>query len=833
MAIVRIDLRDRDTRARLKASPPPTPIDSFPFAEGQAVAALPIRVLLILPVDLISTGDYEDLALKLLGSDPSPRAVVLLVDAGGLEGRRPVVGGRPITRMLPAELARGAQARFLDLRSSTLSIGHPRTGLTQVSGDDDREWARAFVRDLIAQLSQVDIFDAVWASIPSDRPATMGMRVAALGPGRERAVADLALRLAEELRPDREPYMGNRLPDRWKLDPRLLPASPPYPVAAGAADALPPAARGLAAVPNTRLIRLLSRRPSTYNEGVETVRGILDDRPVELADRLRKAQRVGDDGPAIDPIGAAELDHALGGSLFGDDLARAAEVEGDDPASRVGEQLVLAAERQAEGLSAALLAHWLRTDADRVAPIGPAAAAAQLVDGDRPWKRKVAELDATGPARSARDWIQDALGERLAAARPRSVPAAEAPGEAPAQSSPPPAESGSAPGGAQAPIRPLWELPRRLGWILGSPVWRPPLRWLVVLLTLVLAVFVAVQTWADLTSTYLFDTGGMRVIGLPLSVYQAILTALAWLLALYLIAGLIVAIAVRRWAKQFGFEQVPAMYEQLEGEARALAVAEVARFAVRRDYARVAREAADTLEQGARAGADVARQFGEQLEAQHPQVTDELRRHIPPHRELLPSEETVAGTDAGGIYRVYPLYVSALRSLFAASLARAVRERWPRIRGVFWTEARESISRLAAITLQRRLEDVLDFGLRRGDLEHDGVDPADELAERLWATEAIRERAMRALHIDPDDPLPMLATPSDTRLLDQDAPADLILAIPATLEPLVLATMGKGAIRVITGNVLESATALRVFPFQPGIYDFVEADVSEEWRRVG
>ena len=176
----------------------------------------------------------------------------------------------------------------------------------------------------------------------------------------------------------------------------------------------------------------------------------------------------------------------------------------------------------------------------------------------------------------------------------------------------------------------------------------------------------------------------------------------------------------------------------------------------------------------------------------------------------------------GGIYRVYPLYVHALRAIFAQSLVGAIRERWPRIRGVFWDETEASITELASRSLRERLTRVLEVGIQRGDLVRDGTDPADDLAERLWTDPAIREAALRALNVDPHDPLPMLATPADSRLLDDTISGPLILVVPATLEPLMRASGGGRPARVVVTNAIEWAAVLKVFPFQPGLYDLVD-----------
>ena len=342
------------------------------------------------------------------------------------------------------------------------------------------------------------------------------------------------------------------------------------------------------------------------------------------------------------------------------------------------------------------------------------------------------------------------------------------------------------------------------------------------MLAVLLVGLVIAQAWARLTGTYLFPTDNLLIIGVPYREYEAVGRFLIIGFVVYLLSGFVVALALRRWGSRFRFSEVPELASQIGGEAQAVAIAEVARFGVRRDYARISRAAADILEHGSQRGSEVSRGFGEKLGREYPAVTAEAAPRMPPHRELVAAEPSLAGTDAGGIYRVYPLYVSALRATFAAALVRAIRERWPRIRGVFWEETEGSIIAATSAVLELRLAEILEFGLRRGDLVEEGVDPADDLAERLWSNAGIRERALRSLHLDPSDPMPLLATPADTRLLDQSTMSDLIIAIPPTLEPLIRDSTEADGVHVITSSVLETAAAIRIFAFQPGIYDFAE-----------
>src|SRR6478735_4861294 len=159
MAVVRVDLRQQAVRARLRELRAPGASDPFPCA-GDTITELPIRLLLVVPLDITAASDYEELSVKLLGSDPSPRTLVALV-AGGDTKARLKAASEPISRTLPAALGLHPDVRFLDLRSRTLSVGHPQTGLSQLAGDDDNHWPDTFTRDLLSQLAQTEVFDAV------------------------------------------------------------------------------------------------------------------------------------------------------------------------------------------------------------------------------------------------------------------------------------------------------------------------------------------------------------------------------------------------------------------------------------------------------------------------------------------------------------------------------------------------------------------------------------------------------------------------------------------------------------------------------------------------
>ena len=363
--------------------------------------------------------------------------------------------------------------------------------------------------------------------------------------------------------------------------------------------------------------------------------------------------------------------------------------------------------------------------------------------------------------------------------------------------------------------------------MLGSPIWRRrSIRTLYLAVVVLLVVVSIAQAVADATGLYALRYQDLGIDPVTGGRLQAVANLAAIALLGYLVVSLVVAVAVRRWAKRFRFSEVPPVLTELHREARWLAVAEVSRTPARREYARVARAAADTLERAARDGSETARGFGQWLAAQVKAAGSESPRS--PYRDVVTPHGVVAGTDAGGLYRIYPMYVEILRAAFAQALLEAIRERWPRVRGVFWADTSASISALACAQLHDRLERVRVVGLRRGDLVRDGVDPADELAESLWRDPAIRQAALTALRLGGDEAMPILAMPAEARLLDATADGPLIVAVPATLEPLVRETAALANGQIVVTDALETATALRVFPFIPGLYDIADFTSSRE-----
>ena len=128
---------------------------------------------------------------------------------------------------------------------------------------------------------------------------------------------------------------------------------------------------------------------------------------------------------------------------------------------------------------------------------------------------------------------------------------------------------------------------------------------------------------------------------------QVPLTVLTAAVLGYLALSVVAAIAIRRWADAFRFERLPGLATEIESNARRLAVVEVARCGIRRDYARVSRAAADTLEAATAAGSAVAKDFGQET-LQSAEADIALDAGEPPYRSIVGSGGLLAGTDAGG-----------------------------------------------------------------------------------------------------------------------------------------------------------------------------------------
>jgi hypothetical protein len=760
----------------------------------------------------------------------------------------------------------GDAMRFIELRSEEASVANPRTGISSVTTGASSSWTEDFRKDVLAHLTDPELFDAAWQAIPRNRPSAVGLRIVSLGEGRSRAVADLALRLAEELDPNRDPETGVELPERWDLDKRLYPITPPYPTDPAYVAALPAPIRGLAAVRRGNPIAIASRTTGQYEEAVALGLGMLKSEPSRLRALIESAERTEPDGPYLDPVGAAELEAEFPGAVFGDSLARD-YAEKADAAEKVGELLNQAADSQADGLSAALLAHWFTSDADAVRPDGPRALSPRLEDKSQQWSQLAQAIDevepATAPSRSWLPWLLSfATGgpemgvrdEPTPTQEPKSTTTVEvsaaadnseatdsefsavldnSSGEIKNEAQNTSAEEVKEP--AEAPdVTPAteadrewriparageepWRVPKGLGFVLGSYIWRRRFRaYIFSAITVGLLVAVIAQIASDFTGIRIFD---LTPLGLSESDTSLLINVIRWIAINaigYFVISMITSVAIAQWAEAFRFHEIPDALALLRADARALAQAEAGRITARREYARLSVEAAGTLIEGTTLGAKTSREFGEQV----PVDTSErapVSKGVPPHRRHV-GDEVVSGTDAAGIYRVYRLYVIALRQLFALSLVSAVKERWPRIRGTYWKETRALVAEQASLGLKKRLQTVLDRGLLRGDLLRNGVDPAEQVAAQIWSDPVVREAALSAMNLDDSDAMPILATPAENRLLDLHEASSLVVSIPSTLEDLLQAEGSMPTGKVVASRSLEEVAVFRFYPYQENIY---------------
>ncbi len=868
MPVLTIDLGDARVREAARNSAPGRFIpDAWESLSGESVSLVdaPLRLLVLIPLDASLAAESEAIAAAILGSDPAPHAIGALLPVGAsAEG--------VTSRVIPEWFAMGDAMRFIELRSEEASVANPRTGVSSVTTGASSSWTEDFRKDVLGHLTDPELFDAAWRAIPRNRPSAVGLRIVSLGEGRSRAVADLALRLAEELDPNREPETGVELPERWELDKRLYPIQPPYPIDPSYIAALPAPIRGLAAVKRGNPIAIASRTTSQYEDAVALGLGMLKSEPPRLRALIEQAERTEEDGPYLDPVGAATLEAEFPGAVFGDSLARE-YAEKDDAAERVGELLNQAADSQADGLSAALLAHWFTGDADAVRPAGPRALSPRLEDKSQQWSqlaRAINEIEpASAPSRSWLPWLMsfatggpemvvrdDPAPDVSPDTQPETTAAAETPPQKEVASEEPEAASAEVSSVAaeetietsvetqsETPVEPLpeeapvapsqepkrewnipslpgqepWRLPKGLGFVLGSYIWRRRFRaYIFSALTVALLVAVLAQVVSDLTGVRIFD---LSTFGLSDADTALLINVIRWIAINaigYFAISMVSALALAQWAEAFRFHEIPDALALLRADARALAQAEAGRITARRDYARLSVEAAGTLLEGTTLGAETSRTFGEQVPAD-PTERSPLTKGVPPHRRHM-GDEVVSGTDAAGIYRVYRLYVIALRQLFALSLVSAVKERWPRIRGTYWKETRALVAQQASIGLKKRLQTVLDRGLLKGDLLRNGIDPAEQVAARIWADPVVREAALSAMNLEDSDAMPLLATPAENRLLDLHAASSLVVSIPSTLEDLLQAEGSMPAGTIVASRSLEEVAVFRFYPYQENIY---------------
>ena len=930
MKVLTVDLRDKVVRESARSAAPGLFLsDGWERLTGESVSLIdaPLRLLVLMPMGAELAQDSEAIAAAILGTDPAPRAIGVLLPAEG-EG---AIG----SRVIPDWFAMGGTMRFIEMRSPLTSVGTPRSGTASISAGASDAWTKEFRQDVCGHLTDPELFDAAWNSIPENRPVAVGLRIVSLGGGRSRAVADLALRLAEELDPDREPETANELPERWKLDPRLLPINPPFPRDSEYLQSLPAPIRGLAVVRRGNPIAIVSRSVAQYEEAVEIGVRMLNEEPLRLKQLLDGAERAHGDDPHLDPVGASILEKEFPGAVFGDSLAKE-YAERDDAAARIGDLLSEAADTQADGLSASLLAHWFQSDADAVKPSGSRAVSPRIVAATQPWaqlSRAINEVEpATQPARSWPHWLlqfvlggpemivkplpaqpviadelplgdtkktegkitvaldndvaktreappattiagtldgvgstqntlktavqvsadsgsfeSESTAESLMAASPQngtedSLPPQVAPSDGSVVPELP--ETGHTAedvnrvifgGSAEAgkTIAPPayrsepWRIPLGLGFIFGSFIWRRRSRaYLFTAGTIVMIVAAVAQIIADFTGIHLVNPTSF---GFG-SADSALITQLVLLIAIhcvtYFVISMIGALALAQWAEAFKFHEIPDTLALLRADARAIAQAEAGRITPRRDYARFSAEAGNTMIDGARGGAETAKSFGDSV----PLDQEALVRggsENPPHRRTVGASDVLSGTDAGGIYRVYRLYVIALRQLFALSLVAAVKERWPRIRGTYWQEAKGLVVEQASRHLRDRLTTVLNRGLLRGDLLRDGVDPAEQVAARIWSDPAVRAAALAAMSLSDSDAMPVLATTAETRLLDLHQASNLVVSIPSTLEQLLEREDAMPQGTIVASRSLEEVAVFRFYPYQEGIYR-IEAGPSGE-----
>jgi hypothetical protein len=362
-----------------------------------------------------------------------------------------------------------------------------------------------------------------------------------------------------------------------------------------------------------------------------------------------------------------------------------------------------------------------------------------------------------------------------------------------------------------------WRVPKGLGFVLGSYVWRRRFRaYIFSAITIGLLIAVVAQVASDISGIRIID---LTTLGLNEGDTALLINTIRWIAINaigYFLVSMLASLAISQWAEAFRFHEIPDALALLRADARALAQAEAGRITARRDYARLSVEAAGTLIEGTTLGAETSRAFAEQVPVDQSERSP-VSNGAPPHRRHV-GDEVVSGTDAAGIYRVYRLYVIALRQLFALSLVSAVKERWPRIRGTYWKETRALVAQQASAGLKKRLQTVLDRGLLKGDLLRNGIDPAEQVAARIWSDPVVREAALSAMNLDDTDAMPILATPAENRLLDLHEASSLVVSIPSTLEELLVAEGSMPSGTIVASRSLEEVAVFRFYPYQENIY---------------
>lgn len=371
-----------------------------------------------------------------------------------------------------------------------------------------------------------------------------------------------------------------------------------------------------------------------------------------------------------------------------------------------------------------------------------------------------------------------------------------------------------------------WRIPDGIGLYLGSPAWATRVGSFlflaasaVVVAALAAQLVVEVLYWFEIIKEYPIKVGPGGIDPAVALFWQALwLTAFIGLIP-YLAASYFTAGRLREWIEHVGYADAARALARLEALARLTAQQEVARVSLRREYARTAAQAAQLVEQAATAGSAAAKEFGEKLAAtsDHPRPLSG-RESASPHREILGVGADLPGTDAAGIYRVYPYYTAILRRVFAGSMDFQVRERFARTRGEFHEETKDLIAEGVTLALREKLNVIWRRGLMVGELEEAGKDLGATVADELWADQTVRSAAMKALSVKPGDSIPQLLSPGQARMLGRSATQFAVLPQPLMRSSTLLSEAGVGP--VLVSQSLESAGIIRVTPFREGFYDY-------------
>ena len=379
-----------------------------------------------------------------------------------------------------------------------------------------------------------------------------------------------------------------------------------------------------------------------------------------------------------------------------------------------------------------------------------------------------------------------------------------------------------------------WRIPEGLSLYLGSPVWSSRIASFAFLTTATIVVaalaarlIVELLYWFEIIKEYPIKVGPGGIDPAVALFLQAIwLTAFVGVIP-YLAASYFTAGRLREWIEQVGYADAARALARLEALARLTAQQEVARVSLRREYARTADQAAQLVEQAASAGSAAAKDFGDSLAS----VSDRPRplsgrEAASPHREILGVGSDLPGTDAAGIYRVYPHYTAILRRVFAGAMDFQVRERFARTRGEFHAETKDLIAEGVTIALKEKLRVIHRRGLMVGELEEAGKDLGAAVADELWADHSVRTAALNALSVKPDAAIPQLLSPGQARMLGVTATQFAVLPQPLARSLSMLSDAGVGP--VIISQSLESAGIIRVTPFREGFYDYGQVRGPEE-----